>query len=182
MSSKIIEEMFAQTERGFPACSKFSLENGITVCTQSNMRKSVCEHTCDDGYILWKGSYCVIKREACSILLSPTSFTFILILNIFYYPILKVGDYQQKCLCDRVGCQWGANGLNFLQVATDFVDPLCKPAESVNFCPGLTATEVPTGVTASCLGDRYDSGSRCQLECSDPGQAFNGKIFDKETW
>ena len=52
MAEKAIEEMYAQTERGFPACTKFSLVNGNTVCTQSNMRKSVCEHTCDDGFIL----------------------------------------------------------------------------------------------------------------------------------
>ena len=93
---------------------------------------------------------------------------------------IKVGETQQKCLCDREGCQWGANGLNFLQMSEEPDNPVCKPAQSVNFCSGLSPAEVPTGVTATCLDEKYDVGSRCQLECSDPGQAFNGKIFDKE--
>ena len=35
-----------------PACSKYDIENGIVMCTQSNMRKSICTNACDDGYTL----------------------------------------------------------------------------------------------------------------------------------
>ena len=99
----------------------------------------------------------------------------------FVNPTRKVGDIEQKCMCDREGCRWGTNGLDFMAAeAQSAVAPVCKPADDVNFCAGLTADQVPSGVTASCLNDRYDVGSRCQLECADPGQAFNGKIFDKE--
>ena len=52
-------------------------------------------------------------------------------------------------------------------------------AESVNFCHGLTESDLPSGVSASCTNDRYDRGSRCQLSCNDPGQGFGGKSYNK---
>ena len=39
-----------------PACTSFTLENGSTRCSQANMRKSVCTHTCNEGFILLRAS------------------------------------------------------------------------------------------------------------------------------
>ncbi|CAG5089889.1 Oidioi.mRNA.OKI2018_I69.PAR.g12392.t1.cds [Oikopleura dioica] len=88
-----------------------------------------------------------------------------------------VGSSSHKCTCKRNGCSWRPFPFD---TVGDSAAPLCKPAESVNFCPGLTQEQIPEGVTASCAEkDKYGKGTRCKISCSDPGQGFGGKVFDK---
>ena len=178
--------MYHKTAKGYTGCIGQDLINGEKKCTDKNMKRSICTNTCDSGFTLLRGWHfirtCFNYWPRWPVHNETTRWLAWLDWSILSTLTAQVGDVEQKCMCDRDGCRWGTNGLNFMAIewSESTVDPICKPANDVNFCEGLKPDQVPSGVTASCLNDRYDQGSRCQLECADPGQAFNGKIFDKE--
>lgn len=52
MTDEEAEEMYKRSEKGFIGCVAQVIEHGQQKCTDSNMRRSVCESTCDEGYTL----------------------------------------------------------------------------------------------------------------------------------